>query len=99
MEGKCYRLTDFFAHIIEHEGVCSAIILDSLKQCLFFWLVTPQFLYAILFRAVRQAILENLNKKFRANFVVNSQGVKISIKPHVKLQKIITHDPKFDVMS
>jgi hypothetical protein len=45
------------------------VFLSSHKNnVIFLWLVTPQFCYAILFRAVKEAILENVNKNFKSIF-------------------------------
>jgi hypothetical protein len=42
-----------------------------------------------MFRAVRGAILDILNKINRADFFLNCHEVKIPISAHVKLQKLI----------
>jgi hypothetical protein len=49
--------------------------------------VTPQFVYAILFRAVRGPILVILNKINRVVYFVNIQNVIIPIRRHVNFKK------------
>jgi hypothetical protein len=53
------------------------------------WQATPKFFGSIMFRAVRGAILESLNKINQANFFLNSHEEKIPIRAHVKLKKIM----------
>jgi hypothetical protein len=49
----------------------------------------PQFFDSIVFRAVRGAILDILSKINRADFFLNRHEVKIPIRAHVKLQKLM----------
>jgi hypothetical protein len=45
----------------------------------------PQFFDSIMFRAIRGAILDILNKINRADFFLNRHEVKIPIRAHLKL--------------
>jgi hypothetical protein len=49
----------------------------------------PNVFDSIMFRAVRGVILDILNKINRADFFINRHEVKIPIRAHVKLQKLM----------
>jgi hypothetical protein len=53
-------------------------------------LATPRFFDAIMFRAVRTSFQDSLKKFHRAVFFLNCHEVKIPIRAHVKLQKLIS---------
>jgi hypothetical protein len=66
---------------------------DPLKQCLYFMAGDPPICYAILFRGVKEVILEILDTKFRAVFLIAmSYVVQIPIRTHLNFQKIISSD-------